>query len=150
MKVTGVLLLSLLSMVALQVGSVYGAIFEIPDELLDSAREITIEGDVLREKRQLKATGEGSEHGGFIRLDGQRNLYDNGKTKVDGNAFYQHQYTRGMPSQHGAGLGAEVSHNVWKGRNGQALDVYGNYGREWHSGPRPNNHNFGAGLRYRF
>nr|Q27906.1 RecName: Full=Probable antibacterial peptide; Flags: Precursor [Riptortus clavatus]BAA08667.1 probable precursor of antibacterial peptide [Riptortus clavatus] len=143
-------LLSSMAVLALSAGYVSGAVIEIPDEILDSARFISLYSDGLRQKRQLNLSGPGSEHAGTIRLDGQRNIFDNGRTRVDGTGSYQLDYARGMKPIHGAGLGAEVNHNIWRGRGGQSLDLYGGATRQFNFGNRPNEWGAHGGIRYNF
>ncbi|KAE8573146.1 probable antibacterial peptide [Halyomorpha halys] len=100
----------------------------------------------LRERRSPQLSGGGSDKAGTIRYDGQRTIWSNGKTGVDGTGFVQHSWQKGAPSQTDYGLGATVNHNLYSGRNGQ-LDAYAGFQRQWAG--RPSNQ-YNAGIRYRF
>nr|WHU50590.1 hemiptericin [Coridius chinensis] len=53
----------------------------------------------LRERRspQFALSGGGSEKGGTVRLDGQRNVWSNGRTGVDANGFGQEELAARLP-----------------------------------------------------
>nr|BBE08155.1 antimicrobial peptide Hemiptericin [Plautia stali] len=126
--------------------SIIGAAVGYPYDIIEEPSVYL--GPQMRERRSPQLSGGGSEKAGTIRYDGQKTLWSNGKTGVDGTGFAQHSWQKGAPSQTDYGLGATVNHNLYSGRNGQ-LDAYGGFQRQWPAMGRPSNQ-YNAGIRYRF